>query len=90
MRVLSTKRKRPPGERYTANSYQKAIRTACHAAGVVPWHSHQLRKAAATAIRAALGLEAAQHVLGHVRADVTQLYAERDLALAVEAARRLG
>lgn len=32
----------------------------------------------------------AQHVLGHARADVTQLYAESSLALAVEAARRLG
>jgi hypothetical protein len=33
---------------------------------------------AATVIRARYGLEAAQTVLGHARADVTQVYAERD------------
>lgn len=82
--------KRPPGERYTSNSYQRAIRKACDRAGVVPWHSNMLRHAAATAIRAAFGLEAAQHVLGHSRADVTQTYAERDLAKAVDAMRRAG
>lgn len=79
-----------PGECYVSNSYQKAIRDACAAAGVEQWTSHQLRKAAATAIRSALGLEAAQAALGHARADVTQLYAERDLALAIAAARKLG
>lgn len=54
------------------------------------WHPHQLRHAAATAIRAEYGLEAAQVVLGHAKADVTQVYAERDLAKAVEVMRRLG
>ena len=35
-----------------------------------------------TAVRARFGLEAAQAILGHARADVTQIYAERDLATA--------
>jgi integrase len=43
------------------------------------WTPLQLRHAAATLIRARFGLESAQAVLGHARADVTQLYAERDL-----------
>ena len=34
------------------------------------------------AFRAEYGLEAAQAVLGHAKADVTQIYAERDLAKA--------
>lgn len=43
------------------------------------WSPLQLRHTAATLIRTRYGLEAAQNVLGHAKADVTQLYAERDL-----------
>jgi integrase len=46
------------------------------------WSPLQLRHTAATAIRSKYGLEASQVVLGHARADVTQVYAERDLAKA--------
>jgi integrase len=46
------------------------------------WTPLQLRHAAATLIRARFGLEAAQTVLGHAKADVIQVYAERDLAKA--------
>ena len=44
----------------------------------------------ATEIRRQFGLEAAQVVLGHAKADVTQVYAERDSALAVEVMKRIG
>ena len=54
------------------------------------WSPNQLRHAAATTIRAKYGLEAAQMVLGHAKADVTQIYAERDLARAVEVMREIG
>ncbi len=54
------------------------------------WHPHQLRHTAATAIRARFGLEAAQVILGHSKADVTQVYAERDLAKAHEVMRQIG
>jgi integrase len=54
------------------------------------WHPHQLRHAAATSIRARYGLEAAQVILGHSRADVTQVYAERDLGKAIEVMREIG
>jgi integrase len=58
---------------------------------VVPhWQPNQLRHAAATLIRQRCGLEAAQATLGHTRADVTQVYAERDLGLAVRVAIELG
>ena len=41
-------------------------------------------------IRSRFGLEAAQVVLGHSKADVTQIYAERDLGLADRVAGELG
>jgi integrase len=49
-----------------------------------------LRHNAATTVRQKFGLEAAQVVLGHSKADVTQVYAERDQRLAVEVARQVG
>lgn len=54
------------------------------------WHPHQLRHASATEVRNNLGLEHAQHYLGHSRADITQIYTARNLALAEDAALRLG
>ena len=54
------------------------------------WNPNQLRHAAATEIRRKFGLEAAQVILGHSQANVTQVYAERDIAKGVEVARRIG
>jgi integrase len=54
------------------------------------WSPNQLRHTAATQIRREFGLEAAQVILGHSKADVTQVYAERDLAKGAEVARRIG
>ena len=42
------------------------------------WHANQLRHSKATEVRRQFGLEAAQVILGHAKADVTQVYAERD------------
>jgi len=41
-------------------------------------------------VRKAHGLEAVQVLLGHSRADVTQVYAERNEALAVTVASKIG
>jgi integrase len=49
-----------------------------------------LRHTFATEVRREYGLEAAQVLLGHSRADVTQVYAERDLTLAVRVATEAG
>ena len=54
------------------------------------WHPNQLRHAHATEVRRRFGLESAQVVLGHTRADVTQVYAERDAALALRVAIEIG
>jgi integrase len=98
--------KRAPGERYTTGSYHRAVVQAvtlinrertkeAKKAGVVPellprWTPNQLRHSVATAIRRQFGLEAAQVVLGHSRANVTQIYAERDMNLAAEIMRTFG
>lgn len=82
--------RRSPGTRYTTMAYGKAIRRAIEKAGVRPWHPHQLRHTFATEVRKSYGLEAVQVLLGHSRADVSQLYAARDFALAARVAREVG
>ena len=54
------------------------------------WSPNQLRHSAATEIRKRFGLEAAQVILGHAAADITQVYAERDADKAREVMRQLG
>ncbi|MCE9555999.1 MAG: site-specific integrase [Planctomycetes bacterium] len=54
------------------------------------WCPSQLRHSAATEIRRLYGLEAAQVTLGHSKADVTQIYAERDFDKAAEVMAKIG
>lgn len=104
-RKKAKERKRPPGERYTPDTYGGAVDRACDWAFPEPtglsrrpgemvkawrlrltdadrakleawqkahrWHPNQLRHTFATAVRREYGLEAAQALLGHERADVT-------------------
>lgn len=70
--------------------YWRAIQSACKRASVPPWHPNQLRHNAATEIRRQFGLDAAQVILGHSRADVTQIYAEADTERMAEIAARIG
>ena len=100
-----TNRKRRPkkkaGDRYTTNTYRRAIHRAVELANrkrkaegdqdpLPKWSPNRLRHSAATEIRKQFGLEAAQVTLGHATADVSQIYAERDLTLAVEVMRKIG
>jgi integrase len=91
---------------YSTDSYRRAIYRACAAAFPPPdglsdedheqwrldhqWFPNQLRHAAGTKFRRECGLEAAQVLLGHAHADVTQIYAERDNELAAKVAREVG
>lgn len=54
------------------------------------WNPNQLRHSTGTAIRKRFGLEAVQTVLGHAKADVTQVYAERDLQQAARVMKEVG
>lgn len=78
------------GDHYTKDSYGRAVRRGALKAGVERWSPNRLRHAAATEIRREFGLEAAQVVLGHSSADITQVYAERDQVLAETVARKCG
>jgi len=86
-----TKPKRSLGERYCRQAYVYAIRRACHKVGIRPsWHPNQLRHSFGTECRKRFGLEAAQVGLGHAKADITQIYAERNVALAAHVAAEVG
>jgi integrase len=82
--------KRAPSDEYHPHALLNAVRKACAKAGVPHWHPNQLRHTHATEVRRRYGLEAAQAVLGHSRADVTQIYAERNLTLAAKVAAEIG
>ena len=91
--IARTGKARPkwsPGERYTKDSYRRAIQRACRRAKSAAWSPNQLRHAVGTEVRALFGLEAAQVMLGHAKADVTQIYAERDKQLAIQVAAKIG
>ncbi|MBN8750022.1 MAG: site-specific integrase, partial [Variovorax sp.] len=78
--------KRRPGRAYTTHGLAVAVTRACAKVAVPPWHPNQIRHTHATEVRRRFGLEAAQVVPGHERADVTQVYAEKNLALAAKVA----
>jgi integrase len=88
------KPQRAKRQRYDVDSYRRAIKYAIAQANrnrepdqhIPDWFPLQLRHSLATEIRKRHGLEAAQVALGHARADVTQVYAEKNLSLAIELA----
>lgn len=82
--------KRQAGDQFSTASYRRAITRACEQAKVEHWHPNQLRHTAATNIRKQFGLEAAQVILGHSDAKMTQVYAERDAAKATAVAKKIG
>lgn len=92
--------KKRPGQRYTADSYRKAIlygiQRANREAGrsgadaVPDWHPNQLRHSAATRFRAEFGLDVARAVLGHASLAMADHYAELDLEKAATAVNRIG
>jgi len=82
--------KRAPGEKYSTAAYRRAVARACEAAGVPHWHPHRVRHTTATEVRRRFGLEAVQSVLGHQRADVSEIYAERAEGLAAQVAAEIG
>lgn len=93
-------RRKPLRERYDVDSYRRAITYAITklndrrrdlGIALIPnWYPLQLRHSRATEVRRDFGIEAAQVSLGHSHADVTQVYAERNLALAIEIASKTG
>ena len=89
---------RPKRERYDVDSYRRAITYAIKKTNAgrnvddqVPhWYPLQLRHSRATEVRKGFGIEAAQVSLGHAHANVTEIYAEKNLDLAIHVARSIG
>lgn len=82
-------------EPYTTRGYGFQVKKACRKLGISVWTPLQVRHARLTEIRAGnwggrSGAEAAQVVARHKSLRTTEVYAERDEALAREVMRRLG
>ena len=100
------KPQRQANDQFVTASYGRAITRACDQAFPAPenlpesdvkawqvanrWAPNQLRHTAATEIRRRFGLEAAQVILGHSEAKITEIYAERDATKAREVAGMIG
>ena len=92
--------KRRPGKCYTTASYRRAVARAVEiankaraAADLEPlpkWSPNQLRHLRAGELQEQLGIEAASAVLGHANIRTTEIYARRQLELAIDATRKLG
>jgi integrase len=90
--------RRAAGDWYRSGAYLRAVHRAVKLANreraeddqLPQWSPNKLRHSAATEIRKRFGLEAAQVTLGHTTANVTQVYAERDMSLAAEVMRKIG
>ena len=100
------KPKRTPRDHYCKDSYGKAVKRACEKAFPIPdglsdadikrwkqkyfWAPNRIRHTAGTEIRKKFGLEPAQAVLGHSRANTTQIYAEKNMQKAIEVIQEIG
>jgi integrase len=81
--------RRVPGGRYTVRVYARAIARACRKAGVPEWGPNRLRHSRATELRP-YGLDVVKTILGHSKVETSQVYAEKDLAAAMELIAKIG
>lgn len=89
---------RKPGERYTSQSYGRAIAQAIRRHNkkkpeveqIPHWHPHQLRHLRALELKREAGLDVARAVLGHRSPILTEHYATLDIAKASAIMAKLG
>lgn len=99
-RHLNGKRAKGFRSFYDSVSYLRAVRRAIDRVNtkraemeipaIAIWTPHQLRHSRGTLVRAKHGLEAAQATLGHSTLQATQLYAQKQMALARLVAKQMG
>ena len=90
--------KKAKRDRFDTASYRRAIKYGITQANKVrsaddllpSWYPLQLRHSRATELNELYGIEAAAVSLGHAHADVTKVYAERNLKLAIDVAKKTG
>lgn len=78
-----------PGKMYLSTSLCNAVKRACRRAGVKPFAPYDLRRSAATRVRATLSKEAAKLLLGHVSTDTTDIYLLEEVQESMKVARQL-
>lgn len=78
------------GDKYTTESFRRAIHYACKRAGVAKWNPGQLRHTVATRLRKRYGIEDASVHLGHKHLSTTEIYAEKDAQRAMQIAKEAG
>ena len=78
------------GRPWERTSYRRAIHNACRLASVATFNANQIRHTVGTEVRQAYGLDGTQVILGHSKADTSEIYAELDMKKGEEIARRLG
>jgi integrase len=84
-----SKPRRAPGDHYTVRAYARAIARACRQAQVPEWGPNRLRHSRATELRP-YGLDVVKTILGHSKVETSQVYAEKDIAAAMELVARIG
>lgn len=91
LKTLSPKERKPRSSKhYTKDSYGKAVKRGCKAAGVEEFGPNRIRHTAATKIRAEIGLDDARAVAGHSEKTTTEIYAEPDVKKHRKAMRKMG
>ena len=76
--------------RTSVNTLRQAVAGACRRSKTPKWTPYQLRHSFAYRARAEAGLNAAQKLLGHSSAKMTEHYAPADLASAIQYAAKAG
>jgi integrase len=89
-RSKTTKPTGTAGDRYSTDSYARAIARACERAGVEHWAPNQLRHTAATRFRELAGVDAAQVMLDHRHVDTAMIYAENSRNVRSRVAKEYG
>ena len=89
-RKWKLKPNRGPGERYSVNSFQQAVRKACRKQSMPIWTVLQVRHTRATEVREQYGVEGAQASPGNARVEAAQIYAEKNQQLAKKIAGEIG
>ncbi len=79
-----------PGKPFDKDTYRQLIQRVCQQHSIPDWKQNQLRHSRATRIREQFGLETAQVVLGHTKADTTEIYAEWNHQLAAKVQLAIG
>ena len=78
-----------PREGYDSNSLAHAVGRSCKRAGVERFTPYDLRRTAATRVRAMLSKEDARLLLGHVSTDTTEIYLLDEVQEAIKLAKRM-